>query len=421
MERICALGFERDLTGICSVEENGTIVSMGTTVRTQVGIVGAGPAGLMLGHLLHLAGIDSVIVENRAEDYVIERVRAGVLEQASVDLLIESGVGDRLKREGLPHDGIYLNVVGQRRHIDMASLTGRRITVYGQNEVVKDLIEARRGTGRPLWFESADVSVHEIDSELPKIRFAKDGDASEIQCDFIAGCDGFHGICRPSIPPNDLRIYERVYPFAWLGILANAAPSSPELVYSLHDRGFALFSMRSNTVTRLYLQCAPDEDLAQWPDDRVWEELLTRLQSNDGWKPNIGPITQKGVTGMRSFVAEPMRYGRMFLAGDSAHIVPPTGAKGLNLAVADVWRLSRALAEYYKSGREDLLDRYSDDCLRRVWRAQRFSWWMTSMLHKSDSGNPFDDRRQLAELEYVTNSCAAMTSLAENYVGFPIE
>jgi p-hydroxybenzoate 3-monooxygenase len=390
------------------------------TIRTQVGIVGAGPAGLMLGHLLHMAGIDSVIIENRAKDYVIERVRAGVLEQGTVDLMIESGVGDRLQREGMFHDGVSINVYGQRRRIDFAALTGRRITVYGQNEVVKDLIAARVATGRPLLFEVADVAVDDLKSNQPKIRFTHNDEAQEIRCDFIAGCDGFHGICRPAIPEDCIQIYERVYPFGWLGILANAAPSSPELVYSRHPNGFALFSMRSNAVTRLYLQCAPDEDLAQWPDDRIWEELLTRLGSDDGWKPNVGPITQKGVTGMRSFVAEPMRYGRMFLAGDAAHIVPPTGAKGLNLAMADIWRLSRGLAEYYQSGGEALLDRYSTDCLQRVWRAQQFSWWMTSLLHRSDSGNPFDCRRQRAELEYVSNSPAAMTSLAENYVGFPI-
>jgi p-hydroxybenzoate 3-monooxygenase len=390
------------------------------TTRTQVGIVGAGPAGLMLGHLLHMAGIDSVIVEDRARDYVIERVRAGVLEQGTVDLLIESGVGDRLQREGLAHDGIFINVFGNRRRIDFADLTGRRITVYGQNEVVKDLISARVATGRTLLFEAANVAVDDLDSNQPRITFTHNGEPQEIRCDFIAGCDGFHGICRPSIPENCIQIYERVYPFAWLGILANAAPSSPELVYSRHERGFALFSMRSTAVTRLYLQCAPDEDLSQWPDDRIWEELLTRLGSEDGWKPNVGPITQKGVTGMRSFVAEPMRYGRMFLAGDAAHIVPPTGAKGLNLAMADVWRLSRALAEFYQSGCENLLDRYSDDCLQRVWRAQQFSWWMTSLLHRLDTENPYDSRRQRAELEYVTHSTAAMTSLAENYVGFPI-
>jgi len=389
------------------------------TIRTQVGIVGAGPAGLMLGHLLHMAGVDSVIVEDRAKDYVIERVRAGVLEQGTVDLLIESGVGDRLKREGLFHDGVFFNVFGKRHHIDFAALTGRRITVYGQNEVVKDLIAARVATGQPLLFEVSDVSVHEFDSKQPKIRFIANGELTEVRCDFIAGCDGFHGICRPAIE-SQIRTYERVYPFGWLGILAQAPPSSPELVYSRHDRGFALFSMRSNTITRLYLQCAPDEDIHQWPDDRIWEELLIRLESDDGWKPAVGPITQKSVIGMHSFVAEPMQYGRMFLAGDAAHIVPPTGAKGLNLAMADVWRLSRAFADYYRSGSDDLLERYSAQCLRRVWRAQHFSWWMTSLLHKSDSGNPFDCLRQRAELEYVTSSTAAMTSLAENYVGLPI-
>lgn len=390
-------------------------------MRTSVGIVGAGPAGLMLGHLLHLAGIDSIIIENRPEDYVIERVRAGVLEQSTVDLMVESGVGSRLQREGMFHDGIYLNVFGKRRRIDMAELTGRRITVYGQNEVVKDLIAARRSTGRPLLFEVSGVQVHDLESDQPKIKFAKDDSEYEIRCDFIAGCDGFHGICRDSIPSSQIQIYERVYPFGWLGILANAAPSSPELVYSLHERGFALFSMRSSAVTRLYLQCAPDEDISQWSDDRIWNELLTRLKCDDGWKPNVGPITQKGVTGMRSFVAEPMRFGRMFLAGDAAHIVPPTGAKGLNLAMADIWRLSRAMNRFYESGCVKLLDRYSEECLRRVWRAQHFSWWMTSMLHRPETGNAFDFRRQCAELEYVTNSHAAKTSLAENYVGLPFD
>ena len=388
-------------------------------MRTQVGIVGAGPAGLMLGHLLHQAGIDSIIIENRAEDYVIERIRAGILEQSTVDLMIESGIGSRLEREGMSHDGLYLSVSGKRRRVDMAGLTGRRITVYGQNEVVKDLIGARRSTGRPLSFEVSDVSVHDLESDRPKIRFKKDDAASEVQCDFIAGCDGFHGICRESIPADRLHIYERVYPFGWLGILANAPPSSPELIYSLHERGFALLSMRSSAVTRLYLQCAPNEDLDQWPDDRIWEELLLRLRTDDGQQPNIGPITQKGITGMRSFVAEPMRFGRMFLAGDAAHIVPPTGAKGLNLAIADVWRLSRALGCYYKSGCGEPLERYSDDCLRRVWRAQQFASWMTSMLHRPE--DPFEARRQRAELEYLTSSQAAMTSFAENYVGLPID
>jgi len=391
------------------------------TIHTQVGIVGAGPAGLMLGHLLHLAGIDSTIIENRSQEYVIERVRAGVLEQSTVDLMVESGVGSRLLREAMYHDGIYINVFGQRRRIDMAELTGRRIAVYGQNEIVKDLVETRCNTGRPLLFGVSDVSTHDLEGNQPRIRYSKDDTEHEIRCDFIAGCDGFHGICRDSIPSDRIRIYDRTYNFGWLGILANAPPSSPELVYSLHERGFALFSMRSHTVTRLYLQCAPDEDIEQWPDDRIWSELLTRLKSDDGWVPNVGPITQKGVTGMRSFVAEPMRFGRMFLAGDAAHIVPPTGAKGLNLAMADIWRLSRAFAEYYKSHSQALMNRYSEDCLRRVWRTQQFSWWMTSMLHRPVTGNPFDFRRQRAELEYVTNSTAAMTSLAENYVGMPFD
>jgi p-hydroxybenzoate 3-monooxygenase len=302
----------------------------------------------------------------------------------------------------------------------MRALTGRGITVYGQNDVVKDLIAAREGTGRPLFFEVDNVSIHDLDSELPKIRFTRDGKVRDLRCDVIAGCDGFHGASRLAIPENHLRIYERVHPFAWLGIAVNAAPTSPELVYSRHERGFALFSMRSNKVTKLYLQCALHEDLTRWPDDRLWEELLIRLESRDGWKPKVGPITQKVVTEMRSFVAEPMRYGRLFLAGDSAHLVPLTGAKGLNLAIADAWRLSRALTEYFGTRSETLLDSYSDECLRRIWQAQRFSWWMTSMLHKPDSRDPFEDRRQLAELEYVMGSRAAMTSLAENYVGFPI-
>ena len=391
-------------------------------IRTQVAIVGAGPAGLMLGHLLHRHGIDSVIVENRSQDYVIARVRAGVLEQGTVDLINEVGVGDRLRREGLRHGGIHIAFNGARHHIDMEQLTnGRAITVYGQNEVVKDLIEARVASGRPLYFEVGDVGVEDLTGPAPRVTCTIGAVAHEIQADFIAGCDGFHGVCRPAIPAAQLTIYEREYPFAWLGILANAAPSSEELVYSLHDRGFALFSMRSPAVTRLYLQCDPDEDIDNWSDDRIWNELTTRLSTKDGWRPNVGPITQKAVTPMRSFVAEPMRYGRLFLAGDAAHIVPPTGAKGLNLAMADVWRLADALSTYYATGRNERLDTYSDRGARRTWRAQRFSWWMTSMLHRSDSNNPFDHRRQLAELDYLVSSRAAMTSLAENYVGAPVE
>jgi p-hydroxybenzoate 3-monooxygenase len=390
-------------------------------MRTQVGIVGAGPAGLMLGHLLHLQGIDSVIIENRGHDYVIERVRAGVLEQGTVDLMNDVGLGTRLNAEGLRHEGVYIAFDRDRHRIDMAGLTGgRAITVYGQNEVVKDLIAAREATGRPLHFEATSVAVHDVASSTPHITFRHQDIDHDVQCDLIAGCDGFHGICRPSIPADRLRVFEREYPFAWLGILANAAPSSDELVYSLHERGFALFSMRSPTVTRLYLQCAPDEDINDWPDDRIWQELRARLSTRDGWVPNEGEITQKGITPMRSFVAEPMTYGNLFLAGDAAHIVPPTGAKGLNLAMADVWRLSRGIAEFYQSGRRNGLDQYSDQGLRRTWRAQRFSWWMTSMLHRSESDNDFDHRRQLAELEYLISSEAAMTSLAENYVGIPM-
>jgi p-hydroxybenzoate 3-monooxygenase len=391
-------------------------------LRTQVAIVGAGPAGLMLGHLLHRHGIDSVIVENRSQEYVIARVRAGVLEQGTVDLMNEVGLGDRLRREGLRHGGIYIAFNGSRHHIDMEGLTnGRAITVYGQNEVVKDLIEARVASGQHVHFEVSDVAVHDLTAAAPRVACTIGGTEHEIQCDFIAGCDGFHGVCRPAIPAAQLRIYEREYPFAWLGILANAAPSSEELVYSLHDRGFALFSMRSPSVTRLYLQCEPEEDIDNWPDDRIWDELTTRLSTNDGWQPNVGPITQKAVTPMRSFVAEPMRYGRLFLAGDAAHIVPPTGAKGLNLAMADVWRLADALCAYYASGATERLDTYSDRGARRTWRAQRFSWWMTSMLHRSDSDNPFDHHRQLAELDYLVSSRAAMTSLAESYVGTPLD
>jgi p-hydroxybenzoate 3-monooxygenase len=387
-------------------------------VTTQVAIVGAGPSGLMLGHILHLHGIDSVIVENRSQEYVVERVRAGVLEQGSVDLMRDVGVGARLAREGLRHSGVYIAFNGRRHHIDMEELTGgRAITVYGQNEVVKDLIDARAASGRPLHFGASDVAVHDIEREHPRVTCRLDDDEHELTCDFVAGCDGFHGICRPAIPPMRLQTYQRDYPFAWLGILADAPPSSDELVYSLHERGFALFSMRSPRVTRLYLQCATDEDIDNWSDDRIWSELKTRLRTSDGWEPNEGPITQKGVTPMRSFVAEPMRDGRLFLAGDAAHIVPPTGAKGLNLAMADVWRLGSALASYYKSGDVGGLEAYSDRGIRRTWRAQRFSWWMTSMLHRSDSENPFDYKRQIAELDYLVNSRAAMTSLAENYVG----
>jgi p-hydroxybenzoate 3-monooxygenase len=381
--------------------------------------VGAGPAGLVLSHLLHLQGIESVILESRSRQYCEERIRAGVLEWGTVDLLVEMGVGERLQREGLVHHGIELRFDGRGHRIDFKDLTGRAITVYGQHEVVKDLIAARLQTNGQILFEVGQVSVHDFDASSPKIRYSKGGEVHEIACDFIAGCDGFHGVCRPTIPEAALRIYERIYPFAWLGILAEAPPSSEELIYAYHDRGFALHSMRSARITRLYLQCSPDEDLAQWPDQRIWEELEVRLAGGDGWKLRQGAILQKGVTGMRSFVVEPMQYGRLYLAGDAAHIVPPTGAKGMNLAVADVRVLAHALSGFYTTRRTDLLDLYSQTCLRRVWRVQRFSWWMTSMLHRHE-GNPFDQRRQRAELDYVTSSRAASQSLAENYVGLPM-
>jgi p-hydroxybenzoate 3-monooxygenase len=389
--------------------------------RTQVGIVGAGPAGLVLSHLLDLEGIESVVIENRSRQYVEERVRAGVLEQGTVDLLNDIGVGERMMREGLVHYGIELRFGGRGHRIDFKELTGGRgITIYSQHEVLKDLNNARLAAGGQVVFEVEDVRVHDFDGSRPKIRYRKDGGDYELACDFIAGCDGFHGVCRPTIPPGVLTEYERVYPFGWLGILAEAPPSSEELIYTYHDRGFALLSMRTPQISRLYLQCKPDEDLERWSDEKIWQELHTRL-SADGWKLTEGPVLQKGVTGMRSFVVEPMQYGSLFLAGDSAHIVPPTGAKGLNLAVSDVRVLARALKRFYANRSRDLLDTYSDVCLRRVWKVQRFSWWMTSMLHRFPDENPFDRRRQLAELDYVTSSRAASQSLAENYVGLPVE
>jgi p-hydroxybenzoate 3-monooxygenase len=389
-------------------------------VRTQVGIVGAGPAGLLLGHLLHLNGIDTVIVENRDREYVVDRVRAGVLEQGTVDLLTAIGVGAGLESRGLRHDGIFISFAGRRHRIDMAELTGgKAITVYGQNEVVRDLIDARVATQRPLYFDAQCVEVNALDSSTPIVRFVHGDTAHELQCDFIAGCDGFHGVCRPSIPEGVLSIYERSYPFGWLGILAEAAPSSDELVYTYHDRGFALFSMRSTSITRLYLQVPPDEPIERWPDDAIWKEMLTRMTTSDGWQPNVGRILQKGVTPMRSFVAAPMRHGRLFLAGDAAHIVPPTGAKGLNLAASDVVVLARALKAFYETGSTDGLEQYSAICLRRVWKAQRFSWWMTTLLHRLPDLTEFDRQRQLADLDYLIGSRAAMTSLAEQYVGLP--
>ena len=391
-------------------------------IRTQVGIVGAGPAGLALSHLLRLQGIECVIIEVRSRQYVEERVRAGVLEQGSVDLLDEIGMGTRMHGEGLLHHGTYLRFNGANHHIDFVKLTGKAVTVYGQQEVVKDLIAGSLANGGQIWFEAADVAVHGLDGSSPSISFRdQNGVEHQLDCDYIAGCDGFHGICRPAIPSDLIKLYERDYPFAWLGILAHSQPVCEELIYCHHPRGFALFSMRAPKVTRLYLQCKPDENIDEWPDERIWEELHCRLQGADGLKLREGAIFQKGVTGMRSFVAEPMRYGRLFLAGDAAHIVPPTGAKGMNLALADVYILSRALSHYYKTGRSDKLERYSDTALRRIWKAQRFSWWMTSMLHTFHDAGPFAHKVQLAELDYITGSPAGSMSLAENYVGLPLE
>ncbi len=379
-------------------------------MRTQVGIVGAGPAGLTLGRLLENAGIETVVLEARSREYCEARIRAGVLEQGSVDLLRDAGVGARLEREGLVHRGISLQFDGERHRIPLSELAdGRAIVIYGQTEVVRDLIAARLESGLPLLFESP---VESVDPERGTIRHA----AGELECDVIAGCDGFHGVCRPSIPAGVLREYGREYPYGWLGILADVAPSIDELVYSHHERGFALLSLRSPTRSRYYLQCRPDEDLADWPDERVWEELQTRT-AVDGWTLVEGPVLEKGVTGMRSYVCEPLRHNRLFLAGDAAHIVPPTGAKGLNLAIQDVRLLARALVERYERGDESLLDAYSEQCLRRVWRCEHFSWWMTTMLHLPPNADAFDLGLQRSQLRYVTTSRAQATALAENYVG----
>jgi p-hydroxybenzoate 3-monooxygenase len=388
--------------------------------RTQVGIVGAGPAGLVLARLLHLQGIESVVLEARDRDYVEERVRAGVLEQGTVDLLNEMGVGERMTREGLVHHGVELRFDGQAHRIAFDELTdGRGITIYGQQEVVKDLIAARLDAGEPLLFEVDDVSVHDIDSDQPSIRFAHDGEQRELRCDAIAGCDGFHGVCRPAVPDGALTFHTRDYPFAWFGVLAQAPPSTEELIYCYHERGFSLYSMRSPELSRLYFQCEPDEDVDNWPDRRIWDELQTRLALREGdWSLTEGPLVEKGITPMRSFVTEPMQHGRLYLAGDAVHIVPPTGAKGLNLAVADVKILAEALGRWFESGDGALLDAYSDACLKRVWRTQHFSWWMTSMLHRlPDDHDGFQAKLQRAQLEYVCSSQAAATTLAENYVG----
>jgi p-hydroxybenzoate 3-monooxygenase len=388
-------------------------------MRTQVGIIGAGPAGLTLAQLLANAGVESVVVENRTREYVEARIRAGVLEQGSVDVLTEAGVGDRLAREGIRHDGIYLQWPGERHHLDFPALCGRSVWIYGQTEVTKDLIAARLAGGQELFFDVRDTAVHDVTSDVPVVTFTDaDGAARRVECDVVVGADGFHGVSREAIPEGLRGTWEREYPFAWLGVLADVAPSTDELIYAWHPNGFALNSMRSPSVTRLYLQVDPGEDLDAWSDDRIWDELSTRLGGVGDWALATGPITDRSITPMRSFVSTPMRHGRLFLAGDAAHIVPPTGAKGLNLAILDVTLLAKALTAFFQDKRTDLLDSYSDDALAQVWRRTHFSWWMTTMLHTH--GDEFDRRLQLSQLRYVTSSEAAACTLAENYTGMPL-
>jgi len=388
--------------------------------RTQVAIVGAGPAGLMLAHLLHLAGIEAIVIENRSRNYIETRLRAGLLEQATYDLLIETGVGARMQRECMSHKGLYIKFKGELHRIDFEDLVGKSVMIYAQQELVKDLVATRLGYGEPLFFEVSDVALRELEGTRPRVDFTHNGEKQTIESDFVAGCDGFHGISRSCIPAGKITAFDRDYPFAWLGILAEAPPTEDELVYTHHDRGFALLTMRTPQLSRLYLQCPRDDDIANWPDDRIWEEFRLRT-AGEGRKLSEGPIVQKAITDMRSFVVEPMQYGRLFLVGDSAHIVPPTGAKGMNLAIADARVLARAVTAFYKSGRRDLLESYSRICLRRAWKVQRFSWWVTQLLHRFDSDNAFDRRRQLAEIDYVTSSRAGSMIWAENYVGLPMD
>jgi p-hydroxybenzoate 3-monooxygenase len=391
-------------------------------MRTQVGIIGAGPAGLLLSHLLHLHGIESVLIESRSRDYVENRIRAGVLEHGTVDLLNDTGVGERMRREGLRHTGFEMHFEGNRHRIALDELTGgKAITVYGQHEVVKDLIARRLADGGQLLFEAQAHAIEGLDTATPSIAFTHNGARQTLTCDFIAGCDGFHGIARAAIPHSIFKGYDKEYPFGWLGILVQAPPAQDELIYAHHERGFALFSMRSPSITRLYVQCDPHDDVANWSDDRVWNELFIRLGTREGWKPKVGPILQKGITAMRSYVSEPMQHGRLFLAGDAAHIVPPTGAKGMNLAVADVRVLARALEAHYKKRDSTRLEKYSETCLRRIWKGERFSWHMTSMLHIFPEHDPFQQKMQLAELAYYTGSPVGRATIAENYVGLPFD
>lgn len=386
-------------------------------MRTQVAIIGAGPAGLVLSHLLMREGIEAVVLEDRSRAYVEQRVRAGVLEQGTVELLDRIGMAERLHREGIVHHGIELRFEGKGHRIPLSELTGgRAITIYGQQEVVKDLIRGRLEAGGEMLFEVSDVRLEGETTDSPSVHFRHGGESVELRCDVIAGCDGFHGVSRASIPNGELTMFEREYPFAWLGILAAVAPSTEELIYAYHERGFALHSLRSPEISRLYVQVDPDERIEDWPDDRVWQELHLRLARDDGWSLQEGPVLEKGIAAMRSFVVEPMQFGRLYLAGDAAHIVPATGAKGLNLAVADVRVLAEGLGEWYRTGRTDLLEGYSATCLRRVWRAEHFSWWMTTMLHRQGD-DVFQQRLQLAQLQYVCSSTAAATMLAENYAG----
>jgi p-hydroxybenzoate 3-monooxygenase len=386
-------------------------------LKTQVAIVGAGPAGLLLSHLLHLGGVDSIVIESRSREEIEATIRAGVLEQGTVDLLAQNGVGERMKREGFVHEGIVLRFAGASHRIALTELTGRSITVYAQHEVIKDLVKARLAAGGKLLFEVKDAALYDLDSSAPKVRFRAGTGVKEIEAAFVAGCDGFHGVSRPSIPSRHRHEFTRTYPFGWFGILVEAPPSTAELIYAHHERGFALVSTRSPEIQRLYFQCDPEDELRNWPDARIWEELHARLATGDGWRLAEGRIFQRGIIAMRSFVVEPMRYGRLFLAGDAAHIVPPTGAKGLNLAVNDVRLLAAALLEHFKSGSDNGLKAYSANALKRVWRAEHFSWWMTSMLHRFHDDTPFQHRLQLAELDYVVTSRAKAVTLAENYVG----
>ena len=390
-------------------------------MRTQVGIIGAGPSGLLLSQLLHLQDIDNVVLERRSQDYVLGRIRAGVLEQGTVEMLRAAGVGERMDREGLSHHGIEICFGDRRQRIDLTRHTGRSVTIYGQTEVTKDLMDARAADGGALIYEAEDVQIDGLETDKPALSYTKDGRTHRIDCDFVAGCDGYRGISRRQIPETVLKIHERVYPFGWLGILSETRPVSDELIYVNHWRGFALCSMRSPSRSRYYIQCAFDEDLEEWTDDRFWDELRLRLPSSAAETIEMGPSIEKSIAPLRSFIAEPMRCRRLFLAGDAAHIVPPTGAKGLNLAASDIHFLSRALTAYYHDGgRSDLMDSYSEDCLRRVWKAVRFSWWMTTILHKFPDQTSFDRGLQLAELDYLFSSDAAQAALAENYVGLPL-